>query len=151
VELQWQSSFDGVADALAGRLLDTVRARGTKRLFIDGIGGFRDALVYPDRTRRFFNRLFSELRALGVATMVSDESRHLSEIELPDHPLTALLDNVISLRHAEVVSRVPKIVSVMKMRRGASGTSSRWFWIGPQGFVVAPEELAPPPHAETAK
>jgi hypothetical protein len=46
--------LNGTADALAADLIAGLKARGVKRLFIDGLGGLRNALVYPAREPRFF-------------------------------------------------------------------------------------------------
>ena len=64
VEMMWQSPLDGVADAFAEKLFAAVHTGKVKRVFIDGLGGFEDTLVYPERSRRFFNALCSELRSL---------------------------------------------------------------------------------------
>jgi len=137
VDIMWQSPLDAVADALAERVLTAVRERGVKRLFIDGLGGFRDSLVYADRSRRFFGAFCSELRSLGVVTLLSDQTRTLSDIEFPEHGLTAMLDGVIGLRHLERDSRIHKFVSLLKMREAGGDPSPREFSIGAKGFDVS--------------
>jgi len=137
IQTLWQTPFDAIADELAERVLATVREHRIRRLFIDGLGGFKDSLVYPDRSTRFFGAFCNELRSLGVVTVLSDETRNLGELETPEHGLTALLDNVVFLRHVELRAQLHKLVSVMKMREGAGDPSLREFSIGPRGFVVS--------------
>ncbi len=98
---------------------------------------FKDALVYPERSKRFFTALCNELRSLGVVTVLSDETRSLDEIEMPEHGLTAMLDNVVSLRHVDAGAQRRKLISVVKMREGAGNPSAREFSIDARGFVVS--------------
>jgi circadian clock protein KaiC len=137
VEIMWQSPLDAIADALAERVIAAVREGRVRRLFIDGLGGFKDALVYVERARRFLGALCNELRSLGVVTLLSDQTPHLSELEFPEHGLTALLDTVIGLRHVERDSRTHKLVSLLKMREGGGDPSPRQFSIDERGFTVS--------------
>jgi circadian clock protein KaiC len=137
VDIMWQSPLEGIADALAQKLIVAIRDRGVRRLFIDGVGGFKDTLVYAERSRRFFTALCNELRSLGVVTVLSDETRSLPESEIPEHGLTAMLDNVVSLRHVELGAQLHKLISVTKMRDGAGDPSVREYSIERRGFVVA--------------
>jgi len=43
VEVLWQPPTDGLLDAYGAHLLEAVRRRGVRRLFIDGLGGFQAA------------------------------------------------------------------------------------------------------------
>jgi len=127
------SPLDAIADALAEKVLATVRERGVRRLFIDGLLGFQDSLVYPERAGRFFAALCNELRALGVTTVLSDEL----PIRTPVHGLLAMLDNVISFRHVELRARCHRLVSVTKVREGASDSSLRELSIDAAGIHVS--------------
>ena len=124
---------------LPADLIAAVRKRGVQRLFIDGLSGFRNALVYPARQQRFFGALFNELRALGVTTVLAEETRDLfgAEVNAPSE-LVAMLDNVIFLRHVELRARLRRLVSVVKMREGISDPSLREFSIGKHGIEVSP-------------
>jgi circadian clock protein KaiC len=138
IDLEWHSPLDAVADALADRVLTGVRERGIRRLFIDGLGGFRESLVYAGRSRRFFGALCNELRSLGVVTVLSDETRMVGELEAPEPGLMAVVDNIVLLRNTEDRAHLGKLVSVIKMREGVGDSSLRECSIGPHGFVVAP-------------
>ncbi len=139
VELKWKPPINGTADALAADLIAGVKARGVKRLFIDGLGGLRNALVYPAREPRFFGALFNELRALGVTTVAAEETRDLFGAEITaSSELVAMLDNVVFLRHVEFRAQLRRLVSVVKMREGTSDASLREFSIGKHGIEVSP-------------
>ncbi|MDQ3230885.1 MAG: AAA family ATPase, partial [Pseudobdellovibrionaceae bacterium] len=59
IELIWQPPLEHYVDALAEQVLEKLRseseAKRRRRLFIDGIEGFRNANVYPDRAPRFMS------------------------------------------------------------------------------------------------
>ena len=69
VALQWHPTGEYILDELAHRLLDAVRQRGVRRLVIDGVSGFQQAALEPERIVRFWSVLSHELRALGVTTL----------------------------------------------------------------------------------
>jgi circadian clock protein KaiC len=153
LELMWQSSRATAADASAERLLSAVRERGVRRLFVDGLDGFQDSLVHAGRTRLFFGALCDELRSMGVAVVVSQQTASLDAIEFPEHGLTSMFDNVISLRHVEMGTRLRKIVSVVKMREGEGDFSLQEFTIDRRGLVVSGTDDPSPtrPRAKTAR
>jgi circadian clock protein KaiC len=139
IEIMWQPPLELIADALAERLLNALRDRGARLLFIDGLGPLRDAVIYPERTAPFLVALCNELRTRGVTTILSDETRDLfgPELELPVSGLGAMLDNVIVLRHVELRARLHRFVSVLKTRTGPSDPTLREFTIGKSGIDVS--------------
>src|SRR5690349_15963557 len=50
-------------------VLDAVRRHGVKRLVIDGLSGFQQAALEPERVIRYWSALSNELRAQGVTTL----------------------------------------------------------------------------------
>jgi circadian clock protein KaiC len=136
VGIMWQSPLEAIADALAERLVAAIREGGVRRVFIDGLGGFKDTLVYRERTGRFFTALCHDLRALGIVTLLSDETGSLHPVQTPEHGLTALLDTVVCLRHVELRGQRRKVISVTKMRDGAGDPFVRAFSIDARGFKV---------------
>ena len=74
VELLWQPTAEGILDETCDRLIEAVRGRGVRRLFIDGLQGF-DRLA-PERQRLgyIFSAFSSEFRGLGVSTLYTAES-----------------------------------------------------------------------------
>ena len=63
-------------DAYGERLLEAVHKRKVRRLFIDGLNGFKKAAIDPGRMDHFFTALANELRVLGVTTLYT--------LEVPD-------------------------------------------------------------------
>jgi circadian clock protein KaiC len=139
IEVVWEPPLGVIADRLAEKLLAAVSRRHVRRLFIDGLAGLSDALINTRRSRRFFSALCNELRSRGVATILSDETRSLREFEVDtsDEGLTAMLDNVISLRHVEIASRRSKLAAVLKTREKAGDETVHGYSIGPRGFTVS--------------
>jgi circadian clock protein KaiC len=148
VEIVWQPQGENLQDALAHRLLDAVGRRGVRRLFLDGLGGFMEASVEPGRISRFFAVLVNELRARGVTTLYTMETRDLigPGIELPISGLSSLVENLIVLRFLEHQSRARRLLSVVKVRGSGFDPALREFVITDGGIslggaLVGAEEL----------
>jgi len=118
VEVLWQPPIDGLLDAYGERLLENVRRRGVRRLFIDGLGAFQGAAVPPSRLDQYLTALMNELRALGVTTVYALAVADIigPYIRAPDGELTIPSDNLVLMRYVEVRSRLHRIVSVIKVR-----------------------------------
>ena len=118
VEILWQPQGENLQDALAHRLLDAIARRGVKRLFLDGLGGFIEASVEPGRISRFFAVLANELRARGVTTLYTLETRDVigPGIQMPVTGMSSLLENLIALRYVEYRSQSRRLLSVLKVR-----------------------------------
>jgi circadian clock protein KaiC len=118
VEILWQSQGEEIQDLLAHRLLDAIDRRGVRRLFLDGLGGVLEATVEPRRISRFFAVLANELRARGVTTVYTMETRDVvgPGIELPITGISSIVENLIALRFLEHRSRARRLLSVVKVR-----------------------------------
>jgi len=141
VEFLWHPPRDErIPDEMAESLIAIVRERGIRRVFIDGIDGFRQFLFDPERSGTFFSALCNELRALGVATLLSEETRDLfgPEIKVPVTRLATMTDNIILLRHVELRARLHRLISVMKMRGVETDSALREFSIGKHGIEISP-------------
>jgi circadian clock protein KaiC len=138
VEIQWHASQEQLADQLAEKLLERIAHRKVKRLFIDGLAGFRRALVYPERMGPFFTSLNIELRIRGVTTLVSEELTRLfgPGPEIPADT-AAMVDNIIFLRYAEQGDKLQRLVSLIKMREGQHDSSIRELRITDRGLALA--------------
>jgi circadian clock protein KaiC len=131
VEILWQPQGENVQDELAHRLLDGVSRRGVRRLFIDGLGGFIEASVEPGRISRFFGVLVNELRARGVTTLYTMETRDLvgPGIEMPISGVSSVVESLIALRYVEYCSRSRRLLSVVKVRDSGFDPALREFVI----------------------
>ena len=143
LEIQWYAPTEQILDQLGGKLIDTVRRRGVKRLFIDGLGGYVAAADLPERVSPFFAALTNELRALGVTTVYTAETDNLvgPTVAVPVEGISAIVENVVLLRFAEFRAQLHRIVSVMKVRGSGFDPRLREFSITDRGIVVsdAPE------------
>ena len=134
----WNPMAENLLDKLGHQLLDEVRAQGTKRLLIDGLGGFERAAVHPARLVEFFAALTNELRALGVTVLATWELRDLfgPTVTAPGSEISSLLDNLLMLRHVEVNSRFKRTLSVLKVRDRAYEPIIHEVGFGSSGFLI---------------
>lgn len=140
IELIWQPPLEHMLDSLAEQLLERIRAEehSRRRLFIDGIEGFRAASVYPDRMPRFLSALCNQLRTYDVTALISEElALFRPEIDMPNPELANVVETVILLRYVELRSQLYRLISIMKMRESRYDTSIREFRITDDGLQVA--------------
>ena len=139
IELIWQPPLEHFMDSLAESLLEKVRAErhDRRRLFIDGIEGFRAAAVYPERIPRFLSALTNQLRAYDVTTVVTEElPLFRAEVDMPNPEMANVVETVVLLRYVELKSQLYRLVSIMKMRESRYDTSIRQFQITDRGIDV---------------
>lgn len=138
VELLWYPTGEHILDELAHRLLEAVRRRGVKRLVIDGISGFQQAALEPERIARFWSALSTELRALDVTTLHTLELPELMGpgLRVPVDGISSLADSLLLLRYVELRSRLFRLISVFKLRAGAFDPTIREFTISDSGIAV---------------
>jgi circadian clock protein KaiC len=138
VELLWHPTGEHLLDELGHGLLDAVRRRGVKRLVIDGLSGFQQAAVEPERIVRFWSALSHELRALGVTALHTLEMPELigAEVRVPVSGMPSLAEVMVLLRYVELRSRLFRLISLFKVREGAFDPTIRKFAITDAGIVV---------------
>jgi circadian clock protein KaiC len=138
LEILWHPVGEHILDELAHRLLDAVRRRGVRRLLIDGLSGFQQAALEPERIVRFWSALSNELRALGVTTLHTLEMPELigPDLRVPVSGVSSLAEVMVVLRYVELQSRLYRLVSLFKVREGAFDPTIREFEITAAGIVV---------------
>jgi circadian clock protein KaiC len=138
IEIVWQAQGENRLDELGHRLLDAVRRRRVKRLFVDGLGGIIQSAAHPDRITRFFAVLANELRALGVTTLYSLEMEGIfgGGMTMPVAGISSLLENLIMMRRAEIKSRLHRSISVLKLRDSDLDPAIRDFRITGRGIEI---------------
>jgi circadian clock protein KaiC len=138
VELLWHPVGEQILDELAHRLLIAVRQRGVKRLVIDGLSGFQQAALEPERIVRFWSALSNELRAQGVTTLHTVELQEFPgpHVRAPLSEITSLADVTVFVRYLELRSRLYRLVSLIKVRDGAFDPTIREFAITDTGIAV---------------
>ena len=140
VELIWQPPLEHMLDSLAEQLLEKIRENESsrRRLFVDGIEGFRAASVYPDRMPRFLSAFCNQLRTYDVTALITEELPLFRPgVEMPNPELANVVETVVLLRYVELKSQLYRLVSIMKMRESQYDTSIREFKITDSGLEVA--------------
>lgn len=138
LQFLWRPSTGNLIDGLAHQLLDTVRRRGVKRVFLDGFSGFERATVDPGRLVEFFAALTNELRALGVTVLATWEPRSMigPQLTLPSPEISSVVDNLFLLRFVERNAQLHRMLSTIKVRDSAFDPILRGFIITPKGIKV---------------
>jgi circadian clock protein KaiC len=136
LEILWRPPFERILDSLGNELVEAVRRRKVKRLFIDGWGGFAGTAETPERLGPFFAALANELRSLGVTTVCAMEAQNLigPELMVPTTGISAVTENMILLRYSEYQGQLRRLISIMKVRGGGFDPKLREFEIGPEGL-----------------
>ena len=137
-EIVWQEPTERILDELGHRLLDAVRRRGVRRLFVDGIGGFILPVTQPDRISRYFAALANELRALGVTTIFTMETREIvgPAVEVPIDGISSLVENLILLRYVEHSGALRRLLAITKTRNALFDPSLREMVITDRGIAL---------------
>lgn len=138
VEVLWQAPTDGLLDAYGQRLLEAVRRRGVRRLFIDGLGAFRTAASDPTRMGHFLTALMNELRVLGVTTVYTMEVADIigPTIRAPIDELSSVAENLVLLRFIELRSHLYRLVSVLKVRDSDFDPTLHCYATTSQGLAI---------------
>ena len=135
----WRPPVERILDSIGNEIIDTVRARKIKRLFIDGWGGFTASAETPERIPAFFAAVSNELRSLGVTTLCAIETQNLvgPEVQIPIAGISAITENMILLRFAEFEAQLYRVLSILKARGGAFDATLREFRISERGLELA--------------
>ncbi len=138
VQILWQSPSEDLIDRVAGDLLARIARQGTKRLLIDGLLGFQDMTVQPDRIPRFYRALANQLRGLGVTAVCTVEVPELvgPVVQPPISRLTPVAENLILLRYVEHETKLRRVLSVMKVRDSGFDPGLREFAVTTEGVVL---------------
>ena len=140
LELLWQAPTERQLDALGHRLVEAVRRAGARRVVVDGVGGFEEGTAEPERLKRFFAALANELRARGATTLFTVELPRLfgPEVDLPMTGVSAVAENMVLLRLAELGGRLTRTLAVLKVRDSDFDPSLMRFAIGAAGIALEP-------------
>jgi circadian clock protein KaiC len=117
VHIIWNPPTEQYLDQLADQLIGSVEKFGAKRIFIDGMEGFRDSSSSPERMPRFLTALTAKLRSMGTTTIYTEEiPLSSSEIHSSVTDFSALVENIIILRCIEESGHLTRLVSIAKVR-----------------------------------
>jgi circadian clock protein KaiC len=140
IKLVWQPPLEHIMDSLAEQIFERIRDSPSprRRLFIDGVEGFRAAAVYQNRMPRFLSALTNQLRTHDVTTVMTEELELFSTSTSIKNPeLASVAEGVIMLRYVELRSQLYRLISIMKMRETRYDTAIREFRILDKGIEVA--------------
>jgi circadian clock protein KaiC len=142
VEILWQPTTEGLLDEVGNRLVEAVRRRKVKRLFLDGYSGLEKLSPEPDRLNRFVAALTLEFRSLGVTTIFTNEVDLIGPLAaLPASGLSLrgtsdIAENIVLLRFIELRTQLHRCISVIKVRDGDFEPAMRGYVIAKGGLVV---------------
>ena len=138
VEIVWNPSTENLLDDLACELLTAVRRRKIARLFVDGIDGFAQSIIFKDRLPSFLTAMTNTLRNEGVTTLYSMELPFLigGEHRVSLGSISAVAENIVLLRYAESASRLHRTLSVVKVRESDFDPSVREYQITERGIRI---------------
>ncbi len=139
LEMIWKPTTGQILDDLGGQLLEAVRRRKVKRLFVDGLGGYVEAADAPARAGRVFTALVNELRTMGVTTVYTAETPNLvgPEVVVPVPGVSVVVDNMVLMRFAEYRARLHRLFSIIKVRGSSFDPAMREFRITDRGIALA--------------
>ena len=139
VQFLWQGPAEDLMDRVAADLLAQARRMGARRVVIDGLLGFEDMTVQPERIALFYRALTMQLRELGATTLCTAEVPELvgPVSRAPLARMTPIAENLIMLRHVETDGILRRVISVMKLRDSTFDTRLRGFDIVAGGIVLA--------------
>jgi circadian clock protein KaiC len=115
-----------------------VQRTRARRVLIDGLSGFFESSVFPERSNRFFSCLTNELRRLGATVMMTMETRDIvgSQVSTP-FGVSGFVDNLLFLRFAEHRGQVKRLLSITKMRDGDFDPALHELSISAAGIAIA--------------
>jgi circadian clock protein KaiC len=111
----WSSPTEALADRLGYELLEAARQVGARRVFIDGLFGFRSS---AERLGGVIDAISHQLEALGATTVISDE---IAELPTPvadslTSSVSAFTDNIILLQNLNTGIETARLLTVLKTR-----------------------------------
>jgi circadian clock protein KaiC len=138
LELLWEPFGEASIDSLAERLLRTVREQRPRRLFLDGLQGFQQAVDVPERLGSVFSTLAEQLELLEVTTLYSVEAEQLlgPSVRSPIRGASAITHNILLLRQAERDTELRRVISILKMRDTGYDLHSRELLITDAGIQI---------------
>jgi circadian clock protein KaiC len=143
VEFLWQPTTEASLDEICAQLMTSIRARGARRLFLDGLSGIAKLADDPERVGHILTALVHELRALQVTTLITQESAGLlgslgapPACSLASGSVSNIADNILLFQFIRLRSRFHRTISAFKIRDSRIDDGARLFEITQQGIVV---------------
>lgn len=105
-------------DSIAWRILRLVEQHNITRLVIDSVAEIELAINPKERFDDFVAALIHHFRTRQITTLLTHENTKLfgSELNVSDHGLSYITDNVILLRYFEINAMIQRAITVLKTR-----------------------------------
>ena len=146
VEIVWLPTTHGLLDEACHRLVDAIRRRKVRRLFIDGLQGFEKLATDRERLGHIFSAFNNEFRGLGVSTIYTSEADLIGPLGgLPYSGLSlrgvsCMAEIILVTRYVELRSQLHRMISVLKVRDSQINSALHKFTITPTGIVIEGDE-----------
>lgn len=148
VEVMWRPTAHGLLDEACHSLVEAVRRRGVRRLFIDGLQGFERLATDRERLGHIFSAFSNEFRSLGVSTLYTSEADLIGP--LPALPFSGLslrgvsciAEIILVMRYVELLSDLHRMISVLKVRDSEISSALHKFLISRTGIIIDPDSSA---------
>jgi circadian clock protein KaiC len=146
VRFAWEPFGEASIDVLGQRLLRLIREHEPKRLCIDGMQGFQQAVDFPDRLRAVLSAIVDDLEAQHITTLYTVESNELVDgmSRPPISGISAVTHNMLVLRHVEVKQKLVKMLSILKLRDSGFDSSLREFRLSERGILMGEQRTSAP-------
>ena len=148
IEIIWQPTSEGLLDEVCHRLIEAVRRRKTRRLFIDGLQGFHKLAPERERLGRIFSAFSSEFRGRGVTTLYTSEADLIGPVlglplsGLSLEGVSCIAEIILVMRYVELRAQLYRMISVLKVRDAQIDCALRQFTITSKGIVIEPDSTA---------
>jgi circadian clock protein KaiC len=145
VEILWQPTTEGILDEACHRLLDAVRRRRVRRLFIDGLEGFERLTTDRERLGHIFAAFSNELSALGVTTVYTSEADLIGSVSglplshLPLQGVSCIAEIILVMRYVELRAQLHRVLAVLKVRDSLIDPAFHRFTITGTGISIEEE------------
>lgn len=137
LEVVYVSPLNYVADALLQLAKKSVEELKAKRVVVDSLNSLNLSIAAEGRNQELVYALVKTFRAMGVTSILTNETPQLlGTSELSGHGLSAIADNIIMLRYAEIESRLARAISVLKVRGSGHAETLRELFIRPDTVEV---------------
>ena len=147
LELLWLPPAENLVDEVVAGIVRHARAKGAKRVFIDGLVAFRDSLVIRARLPYVVNALSMQLAEIGATVIYTSEipELRLDETLMPSDELSAMVDNVLLVNTGRRALAFRRYLSIIKLRDSDFDPRTCEFHINGKGILFGPDPRVPNP------
>jgi len=122
---------------LVSRLMEAIRARGVRRLVLDGAAEIDSETVDTPELRQLLRDLVGAFKSLGATSIFTLESRSMYGLDtIRDHGMSPIADNLVVLRYAERRSEFMHTIGVVKTRGSTHDAGRYTFRIAKGGIHI---------------